>query len=149
MLVNPRFLVGVLGIICDDQGRVLLLNHERYRRIHPWGLPGGWHKPGETICQTIRREIKEEMNLTVQTDSFFHLISSFDIPRLEFFVIGKITGGQPKLNEEISEYRFIEADSDYTMILPRHRKVLEFYFKKDSSRFESSFAMLEPSDPGV
>ena len=45
-LVNPHFLLGVAGIITDEQGRLLKFHHN-YRRSHPLGMPGGWMKKGE------------------------------------------------------------------------------------------------------
>ena len=57
-LINPHFLLGVAGIITDDQGRLLLFHHT-YRRSHPWGMPGGWMSRGESPLETLEREFPD------------------------------------------------------------------------------------------
>ncbi|MFC7137815.1 NUDIX hydrolase [Halobaculum litoreum] len=44
--------------ITDDADRVLLIRHEG--SPNEWGIPGGGHKPGETMEETTRREVREE-----------------------------------------------------------------------------------------
>jgi 8-oxo-dGTP pyrophosphatase MutT (NUDIX family) len=56
----PRFLVGVVGLVVDDQRRVLLLEH-RFRAPHKWGLPGGYIEHGESLVEALRRELLEEL----------------------------------------------------------------------------------------
>ena len=64
-LLAPRNHVGVVGVVFDQGGRVLLAEHV-FRTDCAWGLPGGWLERGEDPTQAIQREIKEELNLKVQ-----------------------------------------------------------------------------------
>lgn len=64
---NDRFLVGVVGLIPDDEGRVLMLEH-RFRTPWRWGLPGGWIRHGETLTGALRRELHEEIGRLVEPD---------------------------------------------------------------------------------
>lgn len=50
------------AIITDAQGRILL---EKRRDNSLWGLPGGAMEIGESIGETIVREVKEETGLDV------------------------------------------------------------------------------------
>jgi 8-oxo-dGTP diphosphatase len=67
---NPRFLVGVVGLIHDGDGRVLLLEH-RFRPPYPWGLPGGFIGRGEVFEDALRRELREELALEVAIEPGF------------------------------------------------------------------------------
>lgn len=68
--VNPRYLVGVVGLIHDGDGRVLLLEH-RFRPPYPWGLPGGFIARGESFEEALRRELREELALEVSIEPGF------------------------------------------------------------------------------
>jgi len=53
--------------IFDDQGRVLI--SQRPAHVHQgglWEFPGGKLEPGETVASALRREIHEELGITVQ-----------------------------------------------------------------------------------
>jgi 8-oxo-dGTP pyrophosphatase MutT (NUDIX family) len=64
-LLAPRNYVGVVGVVFDQRGRVLLAEHV-FRTDFAWGLPGGWLERGEDPTQAIQREIEEELNIKVQ-----------------------------------------------------------------------------------
>jgi ADP-ribose pyrophosphatase YjhB (NUDIX family) len=58
-LITQKFLVGVVGVVLNDVGQILLVKHT-YREKYPWGLPSGWLKRGEQPMEALKREIKEE-----------------------------------------------------------------------------------------
>jgi 8-oxo-dGTP diphosphatase len=60
-------MVGAMALIEDRQGRVLVLEHT-YRRVLPWGLPGGWLKHAESPEAGLAREVFEETGLRVRVD---------------------------------------------------------------------------------
>ena len=62
---TPKFLVDGLGVVIDDQRRVLLVRHT-YKHPHAWGLPGGGMGYGETVEQAVAREVLEEAGATVR-----------------------------------------------------------------------------------
>lgn len=64
LLLLPRFSIGVLSIVFDDAGRVLLVEH-RFHPQNPWGLPGGGLNRNEEPSDTAVRELREELNAAV------------------------------------------------------------------------------------
>src|SRR3954471_2247619 len=54
--------VGADAAIFDDDGRILLVHRSDDLR---WGLIAGWVDPGESPSDTVVREVKEEVDLTV------------------------------------------------------------------------------------
>lgn len=62
---RPRYTAGVVGVLFDAQGRVLLVEHV-FHAPHAWGLPGGWMNRAEDPAVTLVREFQEELALEVQ-----------------------------------------------------------------------------------
>ncbi|OAB38314.1 NUDIX domain-containing protein [Paenibacillus glacialis] len=66
------------AIIKDDRGRILLQKRSDYG---DWGLPGGGMEAGETIEETMIREVKEETGLEIKE---YKLSSVYTGPRMEY-----------------------------------------------------------------
>jgi len=58
-VARPRT-VGVLGIVLDEEGRVLLVE-QTYR--DGWYLPGGGVRRKEALDDALRRELREEVGI--------------------------------------------------------------------------------------
>src|SRR5262245_21447928 len=54
---------SVVPIVEDDEGKVLLI-HKTDNNL--WALPGGGHEIGESIAETVVREVKEETGYDVE-----------------------------------------------------------------------------------
>ncbi|HEX8651602.1 MAG TPA: NUDIX domain-containing protein [Pyrinomonadaceae bacterium] len=65
-LVEPRFTVSAGGVVLDEEGRVLLLEHV-YRAGNGWGVPGGFVERGEQPDDALRRELREEVGLELDS----------------------------------------------------------------------------------
>jgi 8-oxo-dGTP pyrophosphatase MutT (NUDIX family) len=63
--IAARFTVGAVGVVFNQRGEVLLLEHV-YRHRYPWGLPGGWVSRREQPDQALQRELAEEVGLEVR-----------------------------------------------------------------------------------
>jgi NAD+ diphosphatase len=62
---------AVCALITDDRNRLLVTVRARQPAQGQLDLPGGFVDPGETAEQAIRREVKEELGLNVETLSYF------------------------------------------------------------------------------
>ena len=63
-LGQRRFTVTAGAFVFDEQGRILLLEHE-FRPDSRWGIPGGFLDDREQPEEAMRRELREEVSLEV------------------------------------------------------------------------------------
>jgi ADP-ribose pyrophosphatase YjhB (NUDIX family) len=104
---------GASGIVVDDEGKILVLRRSDNAR---WALPGGAMDIGESIAQTVTREVREETGLEVEP---LYIVGVYSDPqhvfayddgevRQQFSVCMacRITGGRVRASEESSEVAF-------------------------------------------
>lgn len=109
-LAHAKFMVGVTGVVRDDQGRVLLLRHRMWPPERQWGLPTGYAVKGEEFAQTVVREVREETGLEVKAGRLVHLKSGFKL-RVEVAYEAVLVGGELKIDSfEILEARWFSPD---------------------------------------
>lgn len=65
-LTQPRFTVTAGAVVSDEGGRVLLLRHV-LRKGSGWGVPGGFLTTGEQPEAAVRRELREETGLELDS----------------------------------------------------------------------------------
>lgn len=107
-LTQDRFLVGVTGVILNDQGEILLFKHNY--RSQSWSLPGGYLKSGEHPREALEREIKEESGLVVSIDESLKTRTDRKFPRLDMCYSGIFIGGDFIPTAEVSESGFFAMD---------------------------------------
>lgn len=115
----------VIGVVFDDQGKVLMgkRNQPSYPNSHgKWNLLGGRIEYGETPEEAVVREIKEECGLDVEVVSmvprvFTRFHTKSDGTRLQILPVSylcKVIGGElhdPVQDPGVSELKFFEYDS--------------------------------------
>lgn len=132
-LLFRRPLLGVCLIpLSGDHRRIVLINR---RDNGLWGLPGGMIEWGETIEQTVRRELLEETGLTLvriqrlvgvyshpQRDPRFHSVCVLLV--LE-------TAGEPGIQDvlEVGSVRaFVPEEIPLDQLAHDHRQMLSDFF---------------------
>lgn len=70
-IIQPKFTIGVTGVVFNQNGQVLLVEHLFHPKI-PWGLPGGWIDNNEDPAAAVQRELREELALNVTIKSLVH-----------------------------------------------------------------------------
>ncbi len=107
-IIRPRFQVAVGAIIVNEEGQLLLCEHT-YRRLYPWGLPGGDLKFGEDPAEGVKREVMEETGMTVQEARLILVENSTEIHHITLtYLCGGVKGGFVP-NEEVSSVRYFDT----------------------------------------
>jgi 8-oxo-dGTP diphosphatase len=108
-ILRTRYQVAVGAMILNDQGQLLLCQHT-YRRLHPWGLPGGDLKVGEDPVDGIKREILEETGLVMQSARLLLAESSAEIHQVTLTYLCTVMTGTFVANEEVSGIGFFDRN---------------------------------------
>lgn len=128
---NDRFLVGVMAIICDDDGRVMLVR-TTYDPRYAWSLPGGWMGRGEQPAECIRRELHEETGYEITVGELLDARTRSRLPSVDLIYRGRIANGTFRRSAEVAEARFFPLDGLPDGLTPSHQRLLT------SGRFGSS-----------
>lgn len=109
MIVRPSM------IILQDN-KILLLKYN-YNGQDVFGLPGGNPDDGETLAQTLVRELQEELNLIVEVDKLALIgeviLAEKKKSTLHCVFWGRIIGGSPETNPvhtTAAGYVWLDAD---------------------------------------
>ncbi|MFL2028439.1 (deoxy)nucleoside triphosphate pyrophosphohydrolase [Loigolactobacillus zhaoyuanensis] len=97
--------IEVVGAIIVDNGKILCLQRGPERSLaNYWEFPGGKIEPHETPIDALKRELTEELLITVKVDEAIYESTQYEydfgIVHLTTFVCHLISG-QPKLTEHI------------------------------------------------
>jgi NAD+ diphosphatase len=108
--INPAPSNG--AIIENEKGEILLVK----RKIEPmkgyWDLPGGFINANESLEASIKRELKEELNIDVEVNNIIgvysdtYLYQEIIIPTLPIVVSIKKISGIIQVADDVSEYKF-------------------------------------------
>jgi len=102
--------VGVLGIVLDDQGRILLVE-QTYRS--GWYLPGGGVRRKEPLDEALRRELREEVGVEPSEPPRLHgLYWNFKESKSDYVAVFVVErwSRQPARSFEIADDRFFAPD---------------------------------------
>ncbi len=132
--------VGAVGaIIADACHRVLLIRRAKEPGKGDYGLPGGFVDPGESAEIALRREVQEELGLTVTEHQ---VLVSFPntynyrgvvVPVLDVFYVCSVDPAetvQPAASE-VSSWEWCECNATVLdqMAFESNRKALEMYLE--------------------
>jgi 8-oxo-dGTP diphosphatase len=122
--INDHFLVGVMALIVDDSGRVLLVRNT-YDPRHNWSLPGGWMGRNEQPEACIQRELLEETGFTIEVESLVVARTQRKLPSVDLLYRARITGGSFASNAEVSEVRYFPVSALPDQLVAGQRKLIE------------------------
>jgi ADP-ribose pyrophosphatase YjhB (NUDIX family) len=103
-------IASVEAMIVKNEG-LLLLKRNNQPAKEEWWFPGGRIRRGESLEQTLRREIKEETGLELRSYKLINVYSRLFPERHDITIVYlcKCKSGIVKLNGEHSEYCFFKT----------------------------------------
>jgi mutator protein MutT len=134
-----RQIIIVLGIIFNSRNQILI--HQRFDPQIPdahlkWDIPGGKNESGETLEQTLLREVKEETSLDVVIEEPFGKTVSKLWEHEEYwqhtllhcfrcrYISGKPSSSETKVQNlrwielsEIPKYDFLPTTKEFLLLL--------------------------------
>lgn len=122
------------AIILYSEDRILLIKRNTKPFLGYWGLPGGRMDPGETIEQTVLREVKEETGLGVKIVSVVgEYVEKGVKDDIEYdyyptcFVVEPVDGELKKQDSEIQEMHLFSLNSLPLPLAFEHEKMIKDY----------------------
>lgn len=106
------FVVIVLGIIFDTTTRKVLIGR-RVRDPHikelSWAFPGGKPEYYEDLDEAIKREVKEETNLDVESlGPVFAKTYPEKMELMSIYYLCELKGGEEKAGEDFVELKWVK-----------------------------------------
>ena len=108
---------SVVAIVRDEEGRVLMIHKTDNDK---WALPGGGHEIGESIAETVVREVKEETGYDVEVETITgtytdpgHVMAYDDGEVRQQFSIAfraKLLGGSSKTSDESDRVEWVNSE---------------------------------------
>ncbi len=133
-MASPKVRAAVIVI---EGGRLLLVRHTRGGKTY-WVFPGGGVEYGETIEQSLHRELREEVNLEIQVEDLVIVCETIPPDKhrheINLFFRGKICGGEPRLARDriLTEMGFFSpGELENLLIYPDIKTELKEIFRPD------------------
>lgn len=118
--VQPKYSLGVVGVVFNEQGEVLLVEHVFHRLA--WGLPGGWVGANETPAEAVQRELQEELQLHVEVEHTLLTKITFR-NHLGFAFLCQKKNDIGNLSSELLDYRWIRLE-ELPTLYPFHHEAI-------------------------
>jgi len=135
---QPTVGVGAV-IICN--GKILLAKRGSEPGKNKWSIPGGLVELGETVRNTVVREVKEESNLDVEVHSLIDVVDNLEPDEkgklryhfviLDFFV--RLKGGSPHAGSDALEVHWVSLSEVEKYDLTR---VFREFFERNREKLQ-------------
>src|SRR4051794_35953702 len=102
---RPKFSAGAGGGVFYSEAHVVIVEHVFHPRT-PWGLPGGWVDRHEDPSETLIREMREELQLTVEVGPVL-LVERKLGNHLDLAYICHAQSAVGALSSELLDYRWV------------------------------------------
>ena len=111
-----------------EKGKVLMIKRAHFPFVDSWVLPGGHVEYGETTEKAVKREMKEELGVSVKIKKIIGVYSNPKRdPRYHTVTIAyllKKGKGKIRLNEEAHEFKYFSLEKLSQNIGFDHKEIL-------------------------
>lgn len=127
----------VVNAIIQKDDKFLIVKRKSSENIHPgkWSFPGGIVEKDESLEDALKREIKEEVNLTIK--KIIKKVSSYSYKRPDknttqgqCFLV-EVTDYNVKINEDLEDFKWITVEelNKYPHIEGMEEELLKALYK--------------------
>lgn len=106
---KPKPRIGCATMVTDERGYLLLGCRAKEPFRGKWIIPGGGVKFLETMQDAAKREILEELSVSISSLKFFDLVEIIDPPaehRIVIYFTATATGGEVSASSDLSDARY-------------------------------------------
>lgn len=114
-MIRAKFRAAVAALIFNERGQILLFKHT-YRKWE-WGIPAGSLEYHEQPAEAILREFREETSMQLQIEKLLTVVSAQEDHHLTAVYLCKITGGEFRQSNEVSEMKYFDVSDLPDMLL--------------------------------
>jgi 8-oxo-dGTP diphosphatase len=141
------FVLSVRAVVRNDVGECLAIRRSAASRHDPgrWEIPGGKSEPGESIEESILREVAEETGLQVELTRVVGATESeLENKRIAYLILeARVIRGSLQLSDEHDAYRWLSrprfAEADFA---PHYRDFVAAYAQAaDADLTQGSFTI--------
>jgi 8-oxo-dGTP diphosphatase len=130
----PKLVKTTVGLIAIRHGKILLEKRNIFIEKGKWCLPGGHIEFGEGSVDALKREVKEELNLSVKNLKFLGYFDEI-IPRLKdhsvVLVYGADVSGEIKMQKsEVADFGWFGLKEMGKLDMAfRHREIIKKFWR--------------------
>jgi len=101
--MTNKYILSKVSVNCFivKRGKILLVQQARPKHAHEkWSVPGGKINQGESFDEAVKREVKEEIGLNVDSLKFLGIIHENPEKTVKHIFLVKLKPGKIKICEE-------------------------------------------------
>lgn len=140
LVVYARPAPAVCALPVDERGRVLLARRAQDPSAGRWDIIGGFMDEFEQPLATLRREVREELDVEIEPLDFVAAVSdrygAEGSATLNLCWTARIVSGEPRPSDELGEIRWFAPDelpAGEELAFPNCHEILESWRRLDRS----------------